>query len=357
MTPRDIAHHRLVNQQIGCPKYETAGELVAWLGAMQAQDYLGALWAIGLRLPHSTQAEVEQAIADRTIIRTWLLRGTLHFVAAADVHWMLELVTPRILAGNARRQQQLELDRATISRSEKLFVGALQGGKQLTRDAMYALLEAAHISAAGQRGYHIVSHLAQRRLICFGPHQGKQPTFTLLDEWAPNAKSLHRDKALAALARRYFTGHGPATLEDFVWWSGLKVADARVGLDIIASDLVKETLGDRTYWMPESAQVSPNFSAYLLTGFDEYLLGYTDRGAALDPRHAPKITQGNNGRFMPTIVLNGRVAGIWRRTLKKRSVSLSADPFTSLTKFEKSAFAAGARRYGQFLSMSVEGIV
>ena len=183
MTPRDIAHPRLVNQQIGYPKYETAGELVALLGAMQAQDYLGALWAIGLRLPHSTQPEVEQAIAERTIIRTWLLRGTLHFVAAADIHWMLELVTPRILASNARRQQQLELDRATISRSEKLLVGGLQGGKQLTRDAMCALLEAAHISAAGQRGYHILSHLAQRRLICFGPHQGKQPTFTLLDEW------------------------------------------------------------------------------------------------------------------------------------------------------------------------------
>jgi hypothetical protein len=354
MTPRDIAHHRLVNQQIAYPKAETPGELVASLGAMQAQDYLGALWGIGLRLPHTTQAEVEHGIADRIVIRTWLLRGTLHFVAAADVHWMIELLTPRLLAGSARRQQELELDRATIARSRKLFIKALQGGKQLTRDAMYALLEAAHISTAGQRGYHILSHLAQCRLICFGAPKGKQPTFTLLDEWTPNAKSLGRDEALGVLARRYFTGHGPATLEDLVWWSGLTVADAKAGLAIIASELVKETVGDRIYWMPEGAKLSPDLSAHLLPSFDEYLLGYTDRSAVLDPRHAPKITQANNGRFMPTVVVNGRVGGIWRRTLRKSSVSISADPFTSFTTLEKRAFAAAAHRYGQFLGVSVE---
>jgi Winged helix DNA-binding domain len=354
MTLRDIAHYRLVNQQIAYPKYKTPGELVALLGAMQAQDYLGSLWAIGLRLPGATAANIEQAIAGRTIVRTWPLRGTLHFVAAADVRWMLELLAPRILTGSANRQRQLELDDATIERSKKLFINALQGGMQLTRDAMYGLLEAARISTAGQRGLHILWSLAQHGIICFGAHQGKQPTFALLDEWAPNAKKLERDEALATLARRYFIGHGPATLQDFAWWSGLKVTDAKAGLDLAAPHLVRETIGDRIYWMADAPQVSPNSSAYLLPGFDEYILGYTDRSAALDPRHALKVVTGNNGRFMPTIIMKGRVAGIWNRTLGKKAVFLSPTPFASLTKVEKRAFAAAAQRYGQFLGMSVE---
>jgi len=354
MTLRDIAHYRLVNQQIAYPKYKTPGELVASLGAMQAQEYLGALWAIGLRLPDATAADIEQAIAGRTIVRTWPLRGTVHFVAAADVRWMLELLTPRILAGSAPRQLQLELDDATIERSKKLFINALQGGKQLTRDAMYALLEAARISTAGQRGLHILWRLAQRGIVCFGAHQGKQPTFALLDEWVPNAKKLERDEALATLARRYFIGHGPATLQDFAWWSGLKVSDAKAGLDLAAPHLIQETIGDRIYWMPDAAQVPPNSSAYLLPGFDEYILGYTDRSAVLDPRYTLKIVPGNNGRFMPTIIMKGRVAGTWNRTLGRKAVLLSTTPFTSLTKVEKRAFAAAARRYGQFLGVLVE---
>ncbi len=225
MTPRDIVYRRLANQQIARPKYRTPHEMVAWLGAMQAQDYLGALWAIGLRLANAAEADIEQAIANRTIVRTWPLRGTLHFVAALDIRWMLELLAPRVIASGRRRQQQLELDDKIIGRIRTVFVRALQGGKQLTRDEMYALLESARISSAGQRGYHILWRLAHEGIICCGARKGKQPTFTLLAEWVPNAKSLKRDEALAELTRRYFTGHGPATLQDFVWWSGLRVSD------------------------------------------------------------------------------------------------------------------------------------
>jgi hypothetical protein len=343
MTPRDILYRRLANQQIARPKYRTPREMVAWLGAMQAQDYLGALWAIGLRLPNVAEADVEQAIATRTIVRTWPLRGTLHFLA------------PRVIASGRRRQQQLELDDRTIARIRTLFVRALQGGKQLTRDEMYALLESARISSAGQRGYHILWRLAHEGTICCGARKGKQPTFTLIDEWVPNAKSLKRDEALAELTRRYFTGHGPATLRDFVWWSGLKVSDAMAGLDMVTSTLIKETDSKNTYWMSPMTLASLDVpaKAYLLPGFDEYMLGYKDRTAALDRRHAEKIAPENNGRFMSTMIFNGRVVGTWKRVLNQRAVVLTMEPFTALKKAERQAFAAAAERYGEFIGRPV----
>src|ERR1700722_4804854 len=197
MLPRDIAHQRLINQQIAAPSHKKPCDVVAALGAMQAQDFLGALWAIGLRLPHATEAEVKQAIADRTIIRTWPMRGTLHFVAAADVRWMLELLAPRVIASSARRHELFGLDDALIARIKKLIIGALQGSRQLTRDEMYRLLERADVSVTGQRGFHILWRLAHDGVICFGAHRGKQATFALLDEWLPKTQDLGRDQALA----------------------------------------------------------------------------------------------------------------------------------------------------------------
>jgi hypothetical protein len=351
-----ITHHRLAGQQIAPVARKGPGEVVAWLGAMQAQDYPGALWAIGLRLPTATETDVAQAIADRTIVRTWPMRGTLHFVAAADVHWMLKFLTPRIIAGATRRRQQLELDDATFARCEKVFVRALQGGHQLARDELLGSLQRARISVTGQRGYHILWRLAQEGLICFGAHQGKQPTFALLDEWAPKTRSVERAEALAELARRYFISHGPATVHDFAWWSGLKISEARVGIETTAAHLASETIDGKIYWMspgrPALRPASPR--VHLLPGFDEYMLGYQDRSAALDPQHAQKIVPGGNGMFMPTLVINGRVAGTWKRVVKKKSVVITAAPFVSLKKAEGRALAAAAERYGRFLNLPVE---
>jgi hypothetical protein len=347
----DIAQQRLANQRISHSACKNPGEVVAWLCAMQAQDYLGALWSVGLRLPGATQTAIEQALADRTIVRTWPMRGTLHLVAATDVRWMLELLTPRIIAGSAGRHKQLGLDDATFAAGKEVIVMALQGDKQLTRNALYELLEAAHISTAGQRGYHILGYLAQTGVICLGAHEGKQPTFALLEEWAPNAKRMDRDEALAELAKRYFTGHGPATLQDFVWWTGLKVADARAGLESVASQLASDEIDGKTYWMSHATPPDAP-SLYLLPGFDEYLLGYTDRSAALDPQYARKVHPGGNGMFSPTIVINGRVAGVWRRTLKKKEVVITASLFAALNEAEHQALAAAADQYGKYLGLS-----
>jgi hypothetical protein len=355
MTAHDIAHCRLINQQIAGAKCGKPSEIVSLLGAVQAQDYLGALWGIGLRSASSTEADIEKAIEARTIVRTWPMRGTLHFVAPADVGWMLELLTPAVIAASRRRQQQLELDDKTLARCRALFVKALQGGRQLTRDAIYSLLEGAHIFTGSQRGYYILWRLAQEGIICFAAREGKQPTFALLDEWVKSVKKLKREEALAELTKRYFIGHGPATLQDFAWWSGLKISEAKAGLEMVASSLRKETSGAAIYWTSPESTASPAEIpiACLLPGFDEYLLGYTDRSAVLDPQHAQKLIPDNNGRFLSTLIMNGRVVGTWRRALSKKAVVLTMEPFVSLKKLEKKAFITAAERYGGFIGLPV----
>jgi hypothetical protein len=353
----EITHCRLLNQRIAVPDCRKAEEVVAALGAMQAQDYTGALWSVGLRLPDATEASVENAIAERKIVRTWPMRGTLHLVAASDVHWMLDLLTPRIITRAARRERELKLDAATFVRCEKLFVRELRGQRQLSRPTLMKLLEQNNISTANQRGYQILLHLAMEKLICFGPRMGKQHTFALLDEWIPAGKKLDRDAALAEIAFRYFTSHGPATLPDFATWTGLGADDARAGLDSVASRLAPKKVGGKDYWMSRAVanklRTAPD-AAFLLPGFDEYLLGYKDRSAVLDPQHTQKVVPVGNGRFLPTIILDGRVAGTWQRTIGKREVSLKLDPFKRLTGIQKQAIGVAAGRYGQFLGLSVE---
>jgi hypothetical protein len=355
MADVDIARARLFRQGIADPTFEAPAQVVAHLGAVQAQDYPAALWAVGLRTAGATWAEVERAIAQRQIVRTWPMRGTLHFVAPADVRWLLELLTPRIVAGMASRHRQLGLEAADFARGRELAGRALEGGEQLTRAEMYDGFERGGVSPAGQRGIHILGVLAQQGLICFGPHRGKQPTFVLLEEWVPKARRLEREEALAELAKRYFSGHGPATLQDFVWWSGLKVADARAGLDAVAAELAQETVDGATYWSPRDF-VKPREAppaVHLLPAFDEYLVGYKDRSAALDPAHSQTIQPGGNGIFSPVIVRDGEVVGVWRRAIQKNTLEITAKPFAKLGAAEAGAFAAAAERYGRFLDLRV----
>ncbi|MFN8475856.1 MAG: winged helix DNA-binding domain-containing protein [Anaerolineae bacterium] len=349
----DIVAHRLHSQQLLGTQFRTPAEVVDWFGAVQAQDYPGGKWAIGLRLPGATDADIERAIADRSIIRTWPMRGTLHFVAAEDIRWMLEALTPRVVAGASSRHRQLELDDATFARSREVIAAALQGGKRLSRPAMYQTLDAAGISTQGQRGIHILGRLAQEGLICFGPHEGKQPAFVLLDEWAPNAKRLERDVALAELARRYFTSHGPATVQDFVWWSGLTAADARAGLDAVKSALVEERVDGQSYWLrPDiTGGMPPAPLVHLLPAFDEYMVAYRDRGAALRAVQARDIPTPGMIILGPIIVADGQFVGAWKRRLGKGSVSVAAQPLLPLTDAETHALAEAARRYGDFVGL------
>jgi hypothetical protein len=349
----DIARQRLYSQRIVGTSFGKPGEVVRWLCAVQAQDYLGSLWAVGLRTRAAVEAEVERAIADRTIIRTWPMRGTLHFVAAADVRWMLKLLTPRVVAGSARRlRRQFELDEAAFARSRKALARALEGGRQLTRNSMYEVLEAAGISAAGGRGLHILSRLAQDGFVCFGAREGRQQTFALLDEWSPPAgKTFERDEALAELAGRYFESHGPATLQDFAWWSGLRAADASAGLEMVKSRLVREEIDGRVYWLAASTQEvkAKTPRVHLLPAYDEYTVAYKDRRAILDPARAENH---GPGILNPVIVSDGQVVGTWKRAFEKDAVRITPSPFRKFSEAEARAFDEAAGRYRKFQGLS-----
>lgn len=348
----DIARHRLRNQHISRPTFDQPGDLVQWFGAVQAQDYHPALWAVGLRTRNAVEATVENAIAQRAIVRTWPMRGTLHFVAPNDARWMLQLLTPRVIAATTGRYRELGLDNAVLARSEKVVVTALQGANMLTRRALYDTLDAAGIATASSRGLHIVGYLAQRGVICFGPRAGKQSTFVLLDEWVPNAKRLEHDEAVAELTTRYFTSHGPASIHDFAWWSGLTIADVRAGLEAASQRLLNETIDGRAYWFAAATRVArvdvPQ--AHLLPVLDEYAVAYRDRSAVLNPALTKRVNAGG-GIFKPIVVIDGQIAGTWTRAFKKGALAISLTPFARLSKAQWRAIEAAAERYGRFVGM------
>lgn len=342
-----IGLRRLYHQRITHPRFKDAGEVVAWLGAMQGQDYAGTKWAFGLRLPGSTDADIEQAINDKLIMRTWGLRGTLHYVAPADIHWLVGLIAPRQISGNARRYKELELDEPTLLRARDLIAEALQGGKHLTRDELFAMLQANGISTAGQRGFYMLQRPGLERLIYQGAMRRNVTTFLALDP----GQTLPQDEAAAHLARRYFTSHGPAALTDFVGWSGLLISEARAGLESIKSELIEETIDDQSYWLSPEIPQKPERSLYLLPGFDEYVLGYKNRDDVLDPQFANAICPGGNGMFMSTIVSDGHIIGTWKRTVKKMMVEIALEPFHRLDDYQMEAIRDAAEGYGKFLGL------
>jgi Winged helix DNA-binding domain len=354
MTNLKIAYQRLHNQLITQQTFEKADDVVRWLCAVQAQDFAAAKWALGLRMQNSTDEIIEQAFTDGAILRTHILRPTWHFVLPADIRWMLALTAPRVIAASAYYYRTPGLDETVFSHSNAVLAKALQGGKQLTRPELVSVLQRAGIVTDDlQRFTYIMMRAELDGIICSGGRRGKQFTYALLDERAPQARTLDRDQALAELARRYFASHGPATLQDFVWWSGLTVADARAGLEMVASQLSHEVIDGQTYWSSASmATKDLSQTIYLLPNFDEYTVGYTDRSAIFDMSDAGKF--GTPGNVLnPTIVLDGLVVGTWKRTLKKDLVLLTTSLFTTLTKAETSALIESASRYSVFLDMPV----
>jgi hypothetical protein len=320
---------------------------------MQAQDYLGALWSVGLRIPGTTEADIEQAILHKQIVRTWPMRGTLHFVAPEDARWMLKLLTPRIVAKAAGRYKQLELDEGVFAESRKIFLKYLKG-RALTRNILKERLENEGIRTDESRGLHIFGRLSMDGFLCIGPREGKQQTFVLMDEWIPEGKRLQPDEALAQLTLRYFTSHGPAALHDFIWWSGLRVVDAKRGLESVRKRLQEIEVEGGTYFM-KAGKLPPSVppEIHLLSGFDEFLLGYTDRSAAIDIPHRQVMQPGSNGMFFSTIIYSGKVIGLWRREIKPDRVEIAANFFTTPTVEVKELFTNAANKYGNYLNLPV----
>lgn len=353
MTTHDIPRHRLANQQIESTKFGAAQDLVAHLGAIQAQDYAMAKWAVACRVPGATDASVEAAIDRGEIVRTHVLRPTWHFVAARDIRWMLALSAPQLDRILASMYRSLGLDPPVLRRTNAIIERALAGGRHLTRAELMAEIAREGIATDDLRAAHIMFRAEVDALVCNGPRRGKQFTYALLDERVPPGKPFSREEALGELAKRYFTSHGPATVADFSWWSGLNLTAARAAVAAAEPFLTAEKIGEQTYWLPQTgfAAPAPAPNVHFLPAFDEFMVSYKDRSASLDPAFG-KATITANGIFKPIIVVDGRVAGIWKRTVKKDEVRIEMQFFPGAGWPDDSALAAAAGRFGAFLGIS-----
>jgi hypothetical protein len=355
ITTRELLRLRLASQRIENPTGETLSlvDVARQLLATQAQDFIQGGWALGLRATGSTLSDLNAALEGGSIIRSAPFRGTLHFVAAEDLGWLLALTAERTIQGAATRLRQRELDAATLATARDATIAALEGGRSLPRDEYFAVLIAAGIDPTGQRGYNVIWYLAQIGLICWGPPRGTQQGLVLLDEWVPTPRVLEGDEALRELVIRYFTGHGPATIRDLAWWSKVTLADARHGLELARSELTELDHDGSPHWMStqelERASGSRLLPAvHALPGFDEYLLGYQDRSGALAAEHATRVVPGNNGIFLPMIVSKGVIVGTWGRTETPKGVTVAPHPFAELGERDTAAFARAAAKFARF---------
>lgn len=355
MLHADIARFRLVSQQIARTRFETVKEIVAWMGAMQAQDYAMAKWALGVRLPDSSDQAIESAINNGEIIRTHLLRPTWHFASAGDVHWMLALTAPQIRASLRSRHQELGLSEEVVARSNGIIEKALEEAGRSTREELAAELRKAGFVAEDNRISHLLLRAELDGILCCGEVKAGKPIYTLLEERVPKTKQFTREEALANLAKRYFASHGPAAIQDFIWWSGLSVNDAKHALEMVKPDFLSETIASQTYWFsdPGSTPGAGKEAVYLLPAYDEFIISYKDRSASLPSGNRDK-TISNNGIFRPVIVVNGQVAGIWKRAIKRDQVRVETEFFERPDEITARPVEKASLQYGRFLGKKVE---
>jgi hypothetical protein len=346
IAPSELGLLRLVAQRLAGPARPSAAAAVRRLGAVQAQDYPGALTSVALRAAGRRRTDVEAALDDGEVVRSWPMRGTLHLVAAGDLRWLLALLGARTLAGSTRRRQQLALTDADLGAARTVAVAVLGGGRRARREALLAAFADAGVDVGGQRGYHLLWHLAHTGVLCLGPAEEGRQLFVLFDEWVPPQAGRDRAEALGELALRYFTGHGPASVRDLARWAGLTLGDARAGLASVRSELAALEVDGVEYLLaPETPDLLATFrreagGVFLLPGFDEFLLGYGDRSAVLDPQFADRIVPGGNGMFRATVVVGGRVVGTWARAGRGDQRGVTATPFTEFSPEVTASIAA-----------------
>jgi Winged helix DNA-binding domain len=340
---------RLANQHLAATRTGDPAQLVAHFGAVQAQEYGQALWAIGLRTTRATVGTVEAAVERGEILRTWPMRGTIHFMAAGDARWMVELLAGRRIRQMTGVYRKIGLTDEVLRRSGEIVAGALRGGRRVRRKDLYSLLTGHGVdcsaSPRGGRGGHILGYLSMAGLICLGPLDGRQQTFVLLDEWAPDARTPA--DPMAELAARYFTSHGPATIRDFGWWSGLNLAEVREAIERAGPALATTELDGTTYWhgAGQDPGAAPD-GIRLLPAFDEYTVAYSDRAIILNGRPLP-----HGDLLNPVMVLNGVAVGLWKRSLGRGTVAIQLAPFETISARDRERFRREAERYAEFLGL------
>jgi hypothetical protein len=353
--PEQIALYRLRNQLLGDSEVKTVTEVARRLCALQAQDYAMSKWAFGLRIPGATETEINTAIDRGDIIRTHLLRPTWHFVAAEDLRWILDLTAPHIKSSMRFRDKQLGLTGKVISKCIDIIVKELENGNHRTRDELIRLLEQNGIDTGDNRPSHIFMRAELDGIICSGRQTKGKPSFALLDEWAPKAtKKLTQEEALKKLAIRYFTGHGPATVDDFFWWSGLTVRNARLAVELARKELDSAEIGEKRYFAADLSIFSERKKdeLLLLPAFDQFILGYRDRQASLALVHHKRAVS-SNGIFYPVILMKGQAIGTWKRVKVKEMVNVSLNWFGKPGKNAVNGAEKALARYAEFTGKTV----
>ncbi|HEY9494674.1 MAG TPA: winged helix DNA-binding domain-containing protein [Intrasporangium sp.] len=339
---------------LGTPEAPVTPLSVArWMGALQAQDYSSGVWSIGVR-SGLTLAEIERAVADRQIVRTWPMRGTIHWVAAEDARWMCELLAPRVLASLGPRYAQLGITQDEVEKAGVLFEEHLR--EPMSRPDVLSLLADHGIDPAGQRTYHLVGHHCMTGLLCQGPLAGKQPTFVLVDEWVPLSRKPSREEAMTTVIERYLRSHGPATEKDIAGWISGTLGFVRAALELIGDRVIREDVGGQTWLSHVDAPAAGDGpgGVHLLPQWDEFLLGYKSRDVTLPDEHVVKVVPGRNLVFQPTIVVDGEVAGVWKRHESRDAVVVQATPLTRLTAKALRGLEASSAAYARFLGREVE---
>ena len=354
MTTQEIIHSRLINQKIARSTFNAPAEIVKYLVAMQAQEYAMAKWAIGLRVPGITEADVEKAFNEGAILRTHIMRPTWHFVAPEDIRWMIALTAPRVNAINAFMYRKCEIDEKTFNRCNDILIKTLEGGKYMTRNALKSELDKEIVTGDGVRLSCLMMKAELDGLICSGPREGKQFTYALIDERAPAVKELTKEESLAKLALGYFTSRGPAQLQDFVMWSGLTVKDAKIGISALPNEFVHEQLDGKTYiHLPVSEVPAKMQATFLMPDYDEYGMSYKDRSAlfSLPPKvlENPKL----NIPYNRMIVADGQIVGSWKRTIKNKEVDVETDYFKPLNKKQQAAVQRAVKKYSTFVGKAL----
>jgi len=353
MTLRDVARARERSQRISHRRFPKPLEVVEWMGAIQAQDLPMSKTAVGARLSHASLRDLEVALDEARILRTHALRPTWHLVTAADARGLLALTAPHIRAAVRSRHRQLELVPRVLSRSARLLERALRDGVHLTREELTARYRAADFATDDNRIAHLLMLAELDCLICSGVARGGTPTYALMDERVPPAPALPRDEALAALAKTYFRSRGPATVEDFAWWSGLPTGDARRAADIVRGGFAEVRAGSRIFLATESSldAVGTDPVVSLLPAYDELLVSYADRSAAVANAEHARIVM-RNGFFRPIIVRNGRVIGTWRLRRARDARTVETFPFTKFDAKTGALVDGAARRLRGFLGFA-----
>lgn len=349
MTIQTLLHCRLTNHGLAQPAPQSVQAVVRRLGAVQSQEFNDAQWSVAQRVDGLTQEAFMDAFNGGHILRTHVLRPTWHLVAPADIRWLLRLTAPRVRASLGTNDRRLGLDEAVYAQTNRLIEQALAAGTYLTRVDLADVLARAGFSLTGNALAHVMIRAEVDGLVCSGPVQGRQHTYALLDQRVPPMQPLDRDEALAELADRYATSHGPATAQDFSWWSGLTLTDARLGLTLANARLVSETIDGNTYWHVPTAPPPANLPrALLLPNFDEFLVGYADRTPLLEPTYEGPLRTPGHLLAEKTIVIDGQIVGTWRPAKAKKGYPVTWRPLRALRATEEALIEQAIQRYTAF---------